>query len=239
MSGVLLSTHGSYISSASASTNATLVYDFDAANYTAVPTNGSTVSGYSLTVTNAGSISYDSANGGHFAKSNNVGTDVITGGPNYSAVGQSYSVFVAYSLNTTSGGRFLNTASEATNDWLMCSYRSGSYYKNVFYPNSTINLTSDTYTGDTGWNFIWTTYNGSTGVANLYIATSTQPAAVYKTATYATSSRRGFNQLRLFSRAGGSEVQTGKVGFIKVYDGALNLASVQSLHAANKSRFGY
>jgi hypothetical protein len=49
----------------------------------------------------------------------------------------------------------------------------------------------------------------------------------------------GFNQLRLFSRFSGSEVQTADIGFVKVYNGVLNLATVQSLYATYKARFGY
>jgi hypothetical protein len=43
----------------------------------------------------------------------------------------------------------------------------------------------------------------------------------------------------LFSRAAAVEVQTGNIGFVKVYDGVLDLATIQSLHATHKTRFGY
>jgi hypothetical protein len=43
----------------------------------------------------------------------------------------------------------------------------------------------------------------------------------------------------LFSRSSGSEVQTADIGFIKVYNGVLDLATVQSLYATYKARFGY
>jgi len=43
----------------------------------------------------------------------------------------------------------------------------------------------------------------------------------------------------LFSRSSGSEVQTADIGFIKVYNGVLTLANVQSLYATYKTRFGY
>jgi hypothetical protein len=49
----------------------------------------------------------------------------------------------------------------------------------------------------------------------------------------------GFNNLRLFSRSSGSEVQTGDIGFVKAYNGVLTLADVQGLYAQYKSRFGY
>jgi hypothetical protein len=49
----------------------------------------------------------------------------------------------------------------------------------------------------------------------------------------------GFDQLRLFSRSSGSEVQTADIGFIKVYNGVLTLANVQTLYTTYKARFGY
>jgi len=221
-----------------------MIFDLDAANYSAVPINGSkdATNTYTLTVTNAGSISWSSSNGGYFSKSNNVGTDVIIGGPNYSSTSQSYSVFMAYDVNTTAGGRLLNTASEATNDWLLGSYFSPLYYKNVWYPNAALNLQVDSYTVDSGWNFIWATYDATTGTAKLYIASSTVnntsgPAAYYKQAIYGVSSR-GFNQLRLWSRSGGGEVQSGKIGFIKVYNRAITLAETQTLWTQYHARFG-
>ena len=85
--------------------SASLVYDLDAANYAAMPTNGTVVAGTgttgerTLTVANAGSsISWQADNGGLFRKSSSLGTDVIFGGPNW-VTGQSYSVFMAYRLS--------------------------------------------------------------------------------------------------------------------------------------------
>ena len=49
----------------------------------------------------------------------------------------------------------------------------------------------------------------------------------------------GFNQLRMWSRSAASEVQTANIGFIKVYDGVLDLATIQSQYATYASRFGY
>jgi hypothetical protein len=213
----------------------TLVYDLDAANYAAVPTTGSTVAGtggYTLTVANAGgSISWQSANGGVFRKSNNVGTDYIYGGPNW-VTGQNYSVFMTYKRSATSDGRLLNTQSEASADWLMGLYNGNP---NTFYPNGTVNLPS---TGaDTVWHFGWATLNISTGVGQLYIATNTQPVSAAYSVTNAGF--RGFNQLRLFSRSAGSEVQTADIGFVKVYNGVLDLATIQSQYATYAARFGY
>lgn len=218
---------------------ANLVYDLDAANYAAMPTNGTVVSGTgttgqrTLTVANAGaSISWQAANGGVFRKSNNVGTDVMYGGPNWST-GQSYSVFMAYKLSVTSSGRLLNTQSEATRDWLLGAYNG---FVNAFYPNYSVNLPSSGT--NAVWNFIWGTWNATTGLGQLYAATSAQPTTTSFTATN-LGGGGGANQMRLFSRSGGSEVQTADIAFVKAYDGILTLANVQSLYGEYKTRFGY
>ena len=225
--------------------SATLVYDLDAANFSAVPTNGvskDATGTYTLTVTNAGSISWKSASGGYFEKNNSVGTDIITGGPNY-ATSQSYTVFLAYQVDSRSGGRLLNTSSEAVSDWVAGSYFNGNYLKNVYYPNTTVNLTSDAYTTNSGWNFLWAVYNTTTGWGNLFIASSTVnnvsgPSSVYKSVLVGTGSTHGFNQLRLWSRSGGVEVQTGNIGFVKVWNGTLSTADIQQLWTTYHARFG-
>ena len=209
-----------------------LVFDLDAANYSAVPTNGSTVNGYTLGVSNAGSsITWNSANGGTFVKSNSTGTDVIYGGPNY-VIGQSYTVFMAYKLSATSAGRLLNTQNESSKDWMMGAYNGNP---NAFYPNFTVNLPGSG--ADTVWHFAWATWNSTTTTGQLWIATNTAPTAYTYTATSAGGG--GFNQLRLFSRAAGSEVQSGNIAFVKVYDGVLPLADIQAQHATYKTRVGY
>ena len=186
---------------------------------------------YALTVTNAGSITYSTTNGGIFTKSNNVGTDVMYGGPNY-VTGQSYSVFMAYQLTATSAGRLLNTQSEASKDWLMGAYNGNP---NTFYPNIVVNLPGSG--ADTAWHFGWGTWNNTTSTGQLYIATSSQPTNYSYTAT--NGGGGGFNQLRMWSRSSGSEVQTANIGFVKVYDGVLDLATIQSQYATYKTRFGY
>ena len=216
-----------------------LIYDLDAANYSAVPTNGSVTEGTgttgqrTLTVANAGaSISWQSADGGVFRKSNATGTDVIYGGPNWST-GQSYSVFATYKLSATSSGRLLNTQSEATRDWMMGAYNG---FVNAFYPNYAVNLPSSGT--NVIWNFIWGTWNASTGLGQVYTATSVQPTTTSFTATN-LGSGGGPNQIRLFSRSAATEVQTGDIGFVKAYDGILTLGDVQGLYAQYKTRFGY
>jgi hypothetical protein len=186
---------------------------------------------YAITTANAGAtIVYNSANGGVFRKTTSSGTDSMVLGPNY-VTGQSYSVFMAYKISATSPGRLLNTASEAVKDWLLGAYNGNP---KAFYPNFSVNLPS---TGaDTVWNFSWGTFNTGTSLGQLYTATSAQPTSTSFTGTNAGG---GFNQLRLFSRAGGSEVQTADIGMIRVYNGVVTLAQVQSQYAAFKTRFGY
>ena len=187
---------------------------------------------YTITVANAGSsISYGSTNGGVFSKTTNAGTDYIYGGPNW-VTGQSYSVFMAYQRTATSDGRLLNTQNESVKDWLMGLYNGNP---NTFYPNFSVNLPGSG--ADLVWHFGWGTWDTSTSLGQLYTATNTQPTGTSFTATNAGGG--GFNQLRLFSRASGSEVQTGNIGFVKVYNGVLDLATIQAQYATYASRFGY
>ncbi len=215
-----------------------LIFDLDAANYSAVPVNGSVTAGTgdtsvrTLVVANAGgSISWNADSGGLFRKSNGVGTDVIYGGPNWST-GQSYSVFATYKLSVTSSGRLLNTQSEINRDWTMGAYNG---FVNSFYPAYAVNLPSSGT--NSVWNFIWGTWNASTGLGQMYTATNTQPVSTTATAT--SLGGGGPNNIRLFSRSSGSEVQTGDIGFVKAYNGILTLADVQGLYNQYKSRFGY
>jgi hypothetical protein len=187
---------------------------------------------YAITTTNAGAtIVYNSANGGVFRKTTSSGTDSMVLGPNY-VTGQSYSVFMAYKISATSAGRLLNTQSEASKDWLLGAYNGNP---NAFYPNYSVNLPSSG--ADTVWHFAWGTFNNGTKLGQLYTATSAQPTGTSFAVT--NSGGGGFNQLRLFSRAGGSEVQTADIGMIRVYNGVVTLAQVQSQYAAFKTRFGY
>jgi hypothetical protein len=187
---------------------------------------------YTMTSSNAGtSIAWNSANGGSWIKSNSVGSDYIYGGPNY-VTGQSYTVFMAYKLSATSAGRLLNTQNDASKDWMMGAYNG---YPDAFFPNITVNLPSGG--ADTAWHFAWGTWNTSTNTGQLYTATSVAPTTYSYTATDAGGG--GFNQLRMWSRLSGSEVQTGNIAFVKVYNSVLTLTEIQTLHGLYKARFGY
>ena len=221
----------------SLSTTPALVYNLDAANYAALPVTGSTVAGtggYTITVSNSTSrLSWGSGNGGvfTFTGAGTTTTDTMYGGPNW-VTGQSYTVFMTYQRTTAASGRLLNTQSEASKDWLMGMYNGNP---NTFYPNFAVNLPG---TGaDLVWHFGWATWNTTTSTGQLWIATSSQPTNYTYTGTNAGGG--GFNQLRLFSRSSGSEVQTGNIGFVKVYNGVLDLATIQSQYATYAARFGY
>ena len=215
----------------------TLVYNLDAANYTALPVNGSTVAGtggFPITVTNSTSrLSWSSANGGIFSFTGAGGTtsDTMIGGPNW-VTGQSYSVFMAYQRTAGVDGRLLNTNSEASKDWLMGLYNGNP---NAFYPNFSVNLPASG--ANFVWNFGWATWNTTTTVGQLWIATNTQPTTFTYTGTNAGGG--GFNQLRMFSRASGSEPQTANIGLVQAYSGVFTTADIQGLYNQYKSRFGY
>jgi hypothetical protein len=217
--------------------SAVLVYDLDAANYSALPVNGSVVAGtgaYTVTVSNSTSrLSWGSGNSGIFTLSGAGGTttDVMYGGPNW-VTGQSYSVFMAYQRIATVSGRLLNTQSEASKDWLMGLYNGNP---NTFYPNFSVNLPGSG--ADLVWRFGWATWNTVTSTGQIWGATNTQPTTYLFTGTNAGGG--GFNQLRLFSRSSGSEVQSGNRGFFKVYNGVLTTAEIQSLYTTYAARFGY
>ena len=217
--------------------SAVLVYDLDAANYSALPVNGSVVAGtgaYTVTVANSTSrLSWGSGNSGvfTFTGAGASTTDTIYGGPNW-VTGQSYSVFMAYQRTATASGRLLNTQSEASKDWLMGLYNGNP---NTFYPNFSVNLPGSG--ADLVWRFGWATWNTVTSTGQIWGATNTQPTTYLFTGTNAGGG--GFNQLRLFSRSSGSEVQTGNIGFVKVYNGVLTTAEIQALYTTYAARFGY
>lgn len=235
-------------------TSASLVYNLDFSNFSALPANGAAdaTGNYTISVgnTDSGYMSWVNTNSGivRFNTSTQVSLvsnmPYIIGGPNYTTAAQSYTVFMAY-RPITGGvqGRLLNTSNEATNDWLLGTYGSPpTDYMNVYYPNGTVNLSSDL--ADNNWHFIWGTWNAATGNLYLYIATNAAPVAVYKsllgqTTGAANNSSRGFNQLRLFSRAASTEQQSADVGLIQVYNGELSLTDIQTLWNQYRKRFGY
>jgi hypothetical protein len=227
---------------ATAAISASLVFDLDAANYSAMPTSGSTIAGtgaYAITMTNAGSsMAWNSANGGVFRKSSSGTSDMFyVSGLNYSTATQPWTVFMAYKWDGGTGGRLLN-ANSSSPDFLMGLWNSPSVM-NIAFNGSFVGSSSTA--SDTNWHFIWMTNDGlnTTNSTKSYIATNVAPSTTNGTRT----GSGGFNGLRLFGRFLTSTVSaepvTGDVAFVKVYNGALTLAEIQALHATYKTRIGY
>jgi hypothetical protein len=241
MTGIMQSALGNWKVGVSAPAGPALVMDLDAANYAALPVNGSTVAGtgaFAITVQNTNSrMSWNAANSGVFRVTSAAtnSTDFMSAGPNYSSGTQAYTVGMAYKWNGVTAGRLLN-ANTASPDFLMGLWGSGTCRMNIAFAGSFIG--SSATAADTAWHFIWFTWNGS-NVTNSYIATNTAPSGVNGTG----SGNGGFDGLRLFGRFAGattiSEPVDADVGFVKVWSGALTLAQVQAEHAAYKTRFGY
>ena len=224
------------------SINANLVYNLDGANYSAMPTNGSTIDGtgaFPITMTNANSsMAWNSSNGGVFRKSTSNTSDLLLGGPNYSSGSQPYTVFMAYKWDGGTAGRLLN-ANSASPDWLLGLWGSSGAKMDIAFNGAFVGGSSTA--ADTAWHFIWLTDDGlnTTNSTKSYIATNTAPSTTNGT----RSGSSGFNGLRLFGRfvnaSTSSEPVTGDVGFVKVWDGALSLSEIQELHTYYKTRFGY
>lgn len=215
-----------------------LVLNFDAANYSAIPTNGSTILGtgnHTVAVVNTNSrMSWNSASGGVFRVTTASTTDFMTFGPNYGSA-QAFTVGMAYKWNGTTAGRLLN-ANTASPDFLMGLWGNGATpIMNLAYTDAFIGVNNTT--ADTAWHFIWVTNTGSAGASKgkSYIATSTAPSGTNGTG----ATNNGFNGLRLFSRQSNSEQVDADVGFVKVWNKELTLAEIQSEHATYKTRFGY
>ena len=218
-----------------------LVLNLDAANYTAVPVDGTTIAGtgtYSITTLNpGGSMSWSATNGGIFRKTFAADTDFLTFGPDYSATTSPYTVMMVYRSQPPTEGRLLN-ANSASPDWLAGLWGNGGYLQNVFFNGAFVGAPTP---ADNAWQFIWATYNGDTGspTSQSYVANSTTPTATYGTET----SNGGFDGLRLFGRyldaTTSSEVPTADVGLVKLWDGVLTLPQIQNQWSAYKTRFGY
>jgi hypothetical protein len=220
------------------------VLNLDAANYSAVPVDGTAIDGsggYTITVQNpTPRISWNSANGGVFRVTTASTTDFLTFGPDYSSGSQAFTVSMAYKWNgTSSAGRLLN-ANSTTPDFLMGLWGSSSLERmNIAYGNAFTGVTNTA--ADTAWHFIWFSSTGTAGAskAKSYIATNTAPTGTNGT----NATNAGFNGLRLFSRylspTTSIEAVDADVGFVKVWNKELSLAEIQAEHATYKTRFGY
>ena len=192
-----------------------LVLNLDAANYSAVPTNGSTIlgtGGYTVTTLNpGGSMAWSASNGGIFRKTAATDTDFLTFGPDYSATSDDYTVMMVYRSQTGSDGRLLN-ANSTSPDWLAGLYATN---QDAFFNG---NFVGSNTPQNNAWQFIWATYNGDAGspLSQSYVANSTVPTATYGTDT----TNGGFAGVRLFGRyfdaTTSSEVPVADVGLVKL-----------------------
>ena len=241
MSGIMQSVIGNWNVPAVVS-GTQLVLDLDAANYAAVPVNGSTIAGtggYTINVVNpTPRISWNSANGGVFRVTTASATDFLTFGPDFSSSTQAYTVGMAYKWNGVTAGRLLN-ANTSSPDFLMGLWGSGSCRMNIAFAGSFIGSSSTT--ADTAWHFIWFTCTGTVSAtrSKSYIATTTTPSGTNGTG----ADNGGFNGLRLFGRfvnsTTSSEQVDADVGFVKVWNGELTLAEIQAVYTTYAARFGY
>jgi hypothetical protein len=216
-----------------------LILDLDAANYSAMPVNGSTIAGgggYTITTRNAnGSMSWAATNSGIFRKTTANTADFLEFGPNYSSATQAYSVMMIYRSVSGTTGRLLN-ANTGSPDWLMGLWGSGAGVQDIFFNGSFIGSSSTAQNGT--WRFAWMTFNG-TSTTNAYASGAAAPTTTHGT----KSGSGGFNQLRLFGRFSNAttliEPVTADVGLVKIWDGALTLSSIQTQWATYQTRFGY
>ena len=239
MSGIMMSMMNNNVP---ASTSPALVLDLDAANYSAVPVDGSTIAGtggYTITVVNpTPRISWSSDNGGVFRVTTASTNNFLSFGPDFTGSSQAYTVGMAYKWNGTTAGRLLN-ANTADPDFLMGLWGAPAARMNIAYAGSFI-CPSDT-AANTDWRFIWFTCTGTVSAtrSKSYIATTTTPSGTNGTG----SDNGGFNGLRLFGRFVNSttisEQVDADVGFVKVWDGELTLAQIQAQYATYAARFGY
>lgn len=238
ISGARLYNVGYVVDTQPASLPASLILNLDAANYSAVPTNGSTLPGsgnYTVTVNNAGSsMSWNSANGGIFRKTSTTTTDFMTFGPDYSSTTQPYTVFMVYRSGSTAG-RLLN-ANSASPDWLMGVWDSPSNIQDIFFNGAFVGASNTAADGT--WRFGWFIFDGS-NLTSAYAAGSSQPTTTFGT----RAGTGGFQGLRLFGRystaSASVEVPVADCALVQLYSSALTLTQVQSLWSTYRTRFGY
>jgi hypothetical protein len=208
---------------------ASLIFDFDAQAYGGVPINGSTVSGYTITVVNTGgTLGWTADNSGVFRKQAGGSSDYISI-PTLDARTTSYTVFIAVKAINSSTGRTLSTASAADGDWFgpnwngnLEAYYAGGYV-NTGQPDDNI------------WRLVWMTGNKMIDNYKIYSAIpgDAEPTLVASN----NHGSIGFQGLRLFSRVGGLEVATADIGFVRVYNGELSSNAITALYNANYARF--
>jgi hypothetical protein len=208
---------------------ASLIFDLDAQAFGGVPSNGTVVSGYTITVINSGgTLGWTADNSGVFRKQTGGSTDYISI-PGLDARTTSYTVFIAVKTTNSSTGRTLTTANANDGDWFGPNWNGNlnAYYAGGFVSNGE--------TDDGVWRLVWMTGNKMIDNYKIYSAV---PGDVEPTLV-ASNNRgaNGFQGLRLFSRVGDLEVATGDIGFVRVYNGELSSTTITALYNANYARF--
>lgn len=208
---------------------ASLIFDLDAQAFGGVPSNGTVVSGYTITVINSGgTLGWTADNSGVFRKQSGGSTDYISI-PALDARTTSYTVFIAVKTTNSSTGRTLTTANATDGDWFGPNWNGNlnAYYAGGFVNNGE--------TDDGVWRLVWMTGNKMIDNYKIYSAIpgDAEPTLV------ASNNRgtNGFQGLRLFSRVGDLEVATGDIGFVRVYNGELSSNTITALYNANYARF--
>ena len=239
--GIVLNQGMAFVPDAAVASGPSPVLNLDAANYSAMPTNSSTIAGtgaYTISVVNPNSrVSWNSASGGVFRVTTASTADFLTFGPNYGSA-QAFTVGMAYKWNGTTINRLLN-ANSATPDFLMGLWSGNGGTMNIAYTDAFVGVSNTA--ADTAWHFIWVSSTGITGASKSksYIATNTAPSGTNGTG----ATNNGFNGLRLFGRYSTASTSTEQVdadvGFVKVWNSELTLAQIQAEHATYKTRFGY
>ena len=219
------------------------IFILDAANYSAVPVDGSmdSTGNYAITVVNPNSsISWNSANGGVFRVTTASTEDFMSFGPDFSSGTQAFTVGMAYKWNGTTPGRLLNANSDSP-DFLMGLWGSSGCIMDIVYTDGSGFLGQADTIADTDWHFVWVTFTGTPVAEKIkkYIAAGSTPSMPAGT----NSSGSGFNGLRLFGRYVSSiytsEEVDADVGFIKIWDTELSLTQIQAEYSIYRTRFGY
>jgi hypothetical protein len=148
---------------------------------------------------------------------------------------------MAYQLTIGSGGssygRLLNSFGQSGNagGWVMGG-ANGRYA--VWYSDPYGNIYGSGT--DTVWHIDFVTYNQTSRIGNVFSSTSSQPTET-PTQSFSPFSDQGAIGFRLFSRGspGGDEPCSGNIGMVKVWNGVLTTAQMQTEYNAYKARFGY
>jgi hypothetical protein len=233
-----------------------LWFDFDAAEYNGVlsdggtisngasVTNRSTVSG-TATATNGGTTTFRTANGGYFEYG---GSNYfrVTSHTNSEALNRAKSISVLAWMQSNGGGRQCVISRYATgfDQFNHLVDPTGDYHYNssgaIALANGDLNTNS--WSNNTWFLTAWV-YNVSDGIARWYQNNGTQ----ITTANFGTDSGNGLAKDSAFTdnhtvgigtRGDVFESLTGRIAIARIYTKALTQAEIQQEYASYASRFG-